>query len=170
MPADPAQFRSAALFDQADSHASRPRRRPAPDWGGDELFDRVPRRRFARTGEERRRSGPEPVARREPLADPRLDEAAPFAEAPGAPVAAPRPHPVEELVLARRSEYETMSPPPEGRRTVTVTGRPGHHLAVRPSRPSRSVEQRMVARPDQVAAWAFALGLLLIVVAIATAG
>jgi len=156
MPADPAPSHGAALFDQAQSRSVRGRRRPAPDWGGDDLFDHVPRRRFARTGDERRRSGPEPAARRAPHVEP----------APPAP----RPEPVQELVLARRAEYETMSPPPVGRRTIAITGRPGHGLV--PSRPreSRTVEQRLVASPDRIAALAFALGLLLIVIALATSG
>lgn len=91
----------------------RPRRRPAPDWGGDDLFDAVPRRRFARE------ASPEP------------------------------------------------SSPPPARRTVTITGHPGRSGALGRSRP-RTVEQRIHARPDRIAAWAFALGLLLIVIAVAT--
>lgn len=163
MPADPAQSRSAALFDQAESHGGR-RRRPAPDWGGDDLFDHVPRRRFAPSTEDRRRSGPEPAH-----AASRASRASAAIEVP-VPAPVQRPEPVEELVRARRAEYETMSPPPAGRRTVTVTGRPGHGLVAHQPRPGRSVEHRIGARPDQLAAWAVALGLLLILVAVATSG
>jgi hypothetical protein len=53
---------------------------------------------------------------------------------------------------------------PSGRRTVTITGHPGHT----PRRRSPT-EARMVARPDRVALWAFVLGLFLVFVAAATA-
>jgi hypothetical protein len=50
------------------------------------------------------------------------------------------------------------------RRTVTITGNPD------PARRRRSPAQaQIVARPDRVALWAFVLGLLLVVVAAATA-
>jgi hypothetical protein len=61
--------------------------------------------------------------------------------------------------------------PAAGRRTVTITGRPG--LAAAPARPpvterrrpARTVDERIGGRPDRVAGWAFGMGLLLIVVA-----
>jgi hypothetical protein len=60
------------------------------------------------------------------------------------------------------------------RKTVTITGHPGALAHTpRPSlerrRPQRSVTERVGHRPDHVAAFAFAMGLLLILVAIATA-
>ncbi len=57
-----------------------------------------------------------------------------------------------------------------GRRTVKIGGRPGelHHPPVR-RRPPRTASERLGARPDRVAAWAFALGILLILIAVATA-
>ena len=58
----------------------------------------------------------------------------------------------------------------EGRRTVKIGGRPAEFYS--PStrrRPSRPVHERLGARPDRIAAWAFALGILLILIAIATA-
>ncbi len=157
MPAD-SMTASAAIFDHETE--SR-RRRPAPDWGGDDLFDHVPRRRFASTQEAgaRRREAPEPsTARRREAPEHR------------------RPAGIEELVEARRAEYEPQPQPgyavaPNGRRTVTVTGRPGPAFAPRTSGPARrreprTVEERIGARPDQVAAWAFALGVLLILIAL----
>jgi hypothetical protein len=58
----------------------------------------------------------------------------------------------------------------EGRRTVKIGGRPGEF---QPSperrRPARTVHERVGPRPDRIAAWACALGLLLIIIAIATA-
>ena len=57
-----------------------------------------------------------------------------------------------------------------GRRTVKIGGRPGElpPSAVR-RRPPRTASERLGARPDRVAAWAFALGILLILIAVATA-
>jgi hypothetical protein len=56
----------------------------------------------------------------------------------------------------------------EGRRTVKIGGRPAEfHPTSR--RPSRTVHERLGPRPDRIAAWAFALGILLILIAIATA-
>jgi hypothetical protein len=54
----------------------------------------------------------------------------------------------------------------EGRRTVKIGGRPPefHSAPVR----RRAVHERVGPRPDRIAAWAFALGLLLILIAIVT--
>ena len=58
----------------------------------------------------------------------------------------------------------------EGRRTVKIGGRPAEfHSAPARRSPSRTVHERVGPRPDRIAAWAFALGLLLILIAIATA-
>lgn len=119
MPPPPQAPRGASPVFDRERPRSR-RRRPAPDWGGDELFDQVPRRRFAR----------EPAD----------------VTAPDSPPAAAVRHPVVH--------------PDDG-----APAAPGRALA--PSR-ARRVEQRITASPDRVAAWAFALGLLLILVAIAT--
>lgn len=56
----------------------------------------------------------------------------------------------------------------EGRRTVKIGGRPAEFHSA-PRRPARAVHERVGPRPDRIAAWAFALGLLLILIAIATA-
>ena len=58
----------------------------------------------------------------------------------------------------------------EGRRTVKIGGRPAEfHSASTRRRPPRTVHERLGPRPDRIAAWAFALGLLLILIAVATA-
>jgi hypothetical protein len=58
----------------------------------------------------------------------------------------------------------------EGRRTVKIGGRPGEFYGpASRRRPSRTMHERLGPRPDRIAAWAFALGLLLILIAIATA-
>lgn len=120
MPASSAQ----PLYDHA-----RPRRRPAPDWGGDELFDAVPRRRFARGDEASAPEAPAPEAPERHLR---------VAEEPEPPAPAPAPAPLRPAVVQR-------------------------------PRP-RTLEQRIYARPAGLAAWAFALSLLLIVIAVATSG
>ncbi len=60
----------------------------------------------------------------------------------------------------------------EGRRTVKIGGRPAEFYgppARARQRPPRTVHERLGPRPERIAAWAFALGLLLILIAIATA-
>ncbi len=56
--------------------------------------------------------------------------------------------------------------PQGGRRTVKIGGRPGELRVERPRRPPKTVSERVGPRPDRVAAWAFALGLLLILIAV----
>ena len=147
----------SAVFDHETEAPRGRRRRPAPDWGGDDLFDNVPRRRFSHSADgasARRRGVHEPAP-------------APAAVAAPAPPLE-RPAPVQELIAARKAEYEPQ------RRTVTITGRPGHAFAPRTSggpartRGPKTVEQRIGTRPDQIAAWAFALGVLLILLAVLT--
>jgi len=61
------------------------------------------------------------------------------------------------------------------RRTVKIGGRPEGSLEAsryhrdRDRRPRRTAGERIGHRPDRIAMWAFALGLLLIVIAILTA-
>jgi hypothetical protein len=71
---------------------------------------------------------------------------------------------------ATRSTEVVVRGPQGGRRTVKIGGRPGEipRSVDRPRRPPRTVGERLGARPDRVAAWAFALGLVLILVAILT--
>jgi hypothetical protein len=64
----------------------------------------------------------------------------------------------------------------DGRRTVRIAGRPEGALGARfhegspRRRPRRSASDRHYARPDRLAAWAVALGVLLILIALLTAG
>jgi hypothetical protein len=88
----------------------------------------------------------------------------------------------EEQPLAEERDLATPLAPPEGhrpadgvvrggvegRRTVKIGGRPTEFHSA-PRRPARAVHERVGPRPDRIAAWAFALGLLLIIIAIATA-
>jgi hypothetical protein len=77
--------------------------------------------------------------------------------------------------LGDESEEHPPEPTAE-RRTVRIGGRPEGSLEAARSyrdrsrrRPPRRAHERLGARPDRIAMWAFALGLLLIVIAILTA-
>jgi hypothetical protein len=151
----------AALFDheQELDHpdaTARRRRRPAADWGGDDLFSSTPRRR-------RPRSHEAPERHLYAVPAPADIEWAPVALA----VAVEEP---EASAPADRfaGEAYTEAPPADGRRTVTITGHPEPRV-VRTRRPAPTVDQRIGHRPDRIAGWAFALGMLLILIAILTA-
>jgi hypothetical protein len=65
------------------------------------------------------------------------------------------------------------APRDPSRRTVKIEGRPEgalpgarFHEGSRRGRAGRSVNDRVGARPDRLAAWAFALGVLLILIAV----
>jgi hypothetical protein len=111
-----------------------------PTEEADELFEERPRKgRFARDT-----ATPEP----EPAAEPDV-----FVPAPAA-------------VAEQRQGL---------RHTVTITGRPVSPAAtpglveVQSRRPARRAVERIGPRPDRIAMWAVALGLLLCIVALATA-
>lgn len=104
-------------------------------------------------------AGDEPFAEREPepLADEPVDEVR-FDDAHDARLEAS----TEEIVRGTQ----------EGRRTVKIGGRPAEFYgppARARQRPPRTVHERLGPRPERIAAWAFALGLLLILIAIVTA-
>ena len=68
----------------------------------------------------------------------------------------------------RRFERERYTEPaPMGRRTVTITGHPAGVPAAR--RPSRTLDERLVHRPERIASWSCAMGFLLILLAVLTA-
>jgi hypothetical protein len=175
------------------------RRRQVADWGvGEELFDGMPGRRFERRGDDHRipRGGADDgrrtikIADDEPTAAPPevLDEEfasreealraraehdtvwagdEPFADE------ADEPDEPKDLAAPLAPEGHRLSDGVvrggvEGRRTVKIGGRPAEFHSA-PRRPARAVHERVGPRPDRIAAWAFALGLLLIIIAIATA-
>jgi hypothetical protein len=164
------------LYDHEDTEA--PRRRPADDWGIDESFPRVRGRRFARTQE-----GP-PRSRRRPVEDWGADEA--FEPVAGQPVAEPAAEPESDLAAAalaasaHTEEFVSVDAPApdevrEGRRTIRINGRPGEVSEIAPftsaarrRRPPRTVEERLAGDPTRIIAWAFVLGLILILIAILT--
>lgn len=153
------------------------RRRQVADWGvGEELFDHMPspRRRFRSAPAEApsvRRDAHHRERRFEPA--PQRGPLVPIDEAPT------REHalPVRELVIeAHVTEADVEAPGAavarrddaprggvEGRRTVVIGGQAS--LARRP-RPQRTVGERLGPRPDRIAGWAVALGVLLIVITI----
>jgi hypothetical protein len=192
-----------------DLGSSGRHRRPAADWGGDELFSRGPRRRGGRGGDARRPAerpvqveAPRGVVRAEratgaadPVGRPGRavvieDRAAAWERPPGALAPDARMDAAwDRPPGARPSAPPAAAVPPEpaqeprhepivgGRRTVLITGRPGTQRTGTPwalpsterRRPPRTMDERVGARPDRVAAWAFGLGLLLILIAVSTA-
>ena len=76
----------------------------------------------------------------------------------------------------RWDESGTMiDPEPGGRRTKVITGHPGGPPRPLPTvraerrRPTRSPAEWIGPRPERIVAWAFVLGLILILIAISTA-
>src|SRR4051795_4172303 len=165
-----------------DHESDAPRRRQADDWGIDESFPRVRGRRFAR--EARTQEGP---ARRRPRPVQDWGAGDAFGDtAPGAPEldAAAAPEPQADLAAAAASPTEEFvevidTPEPrvvsDGRRTIRINGRPGEVSEIAPftsaarrRRPPLTVQERMAGDPTRIIAWAFLLGLLLILIAILT--
>ena len=165
-----------AFYDHEDDIVQRDR--VAADWGADEVFATVPRRRFrgdhVPASQQPRRgahlsavpapTGEEAAARAAWLAEVEAELTAP-APAPLAVDVAPQ----EELALTDGVEF-VEDDAPAGRRTVTITGRPDglprqRGLSLDRRRPPRTVDERLGSRPDRVAGWAFGMGILLIVVA-----
>ena len=183
-----ARFARDDVYDhEHDEPRSGRRRRPVADWGvGDDVFEHMPRGRFARTTE-----GP-PRERRFASRDAAERRSAPGADAPhgGADdgrrtIVIGRPEDVPSEIAAvtadrdlgeeePRAEEPFRSPPGE-RRTVRIAGRPEGSLEAsrfhreRAHRPARTAHERLGARPDRLAMWAFALGMLLILIALLTA-
>ena len=150
------------------------RRRTADDWGIDEDFPRVRGRRFARH-DGRASEGPARTRRR-PVEDWGADEAfePPVERDPEDLVAA------AESARAQTEEFVSIDAPEpevvhEGRRTIRINGRPGEVSEIAPftsaarrRRPPLTVEERLAGDPTRIIAWAFLLGLLLILIAVLT--
>jgi hypothetical protein len=179
-----------------DEARSARRRRPVADWGGDELFTRMPRRRAAHSGSRTRRfARPEDdVAPAVPLdelapAEPEAAEAEPpladferqAEHEPPTEEREPRRSVAAERVADRGGDTALASRPSAGgvpgRRTVVIgrTGRPesphpdAPFVSVSRRRPPRTVAERIGGQPERIVGWAFALGLILILIAILTA-
>jgi hypothetical protein len=159
------------------------RRRTADDWGIDESFPRVRGRRFTRhdgpVRDARASEGPS-RSRRRPVedwgADEAFDGAANLEAEPEAPAALTETPTGEETIVAEVVD----APEPEevvsdGRRTIRINGRPGEVSEIAPftsaarrRRPPLTVEERLAGDPTRIIAWAFLLGLLLILIAVLT--
>ena len=135
------------------------RRRQVADWGvGEELFEHMPspRRRF-------RAADAHPV-RRDAHQRPRRHE--PPTRVPLVPIdeAPTREHALPAPAAEPRDEAPRDATPRggvDGRRTVVISGQ-----ASLARRPPRTVGERLGPRPDRIAGWAVALGVLLIVITI----
>ena len=178
-----------AFYDHEDEIVQRDR--VAADWGADEVFASVPRRRFrgdhhggsavARRSPARRVSGPaaeddvEAAERAAWLAGVEAElsaDAVPVSEAAPAPAEALRAIELTDGVeFDSPAAWSEPAEDPAGRRTVTITGHPGRAVApARPlpvdrRRPPRTVDERIGGRPDRIAGWSFGMGILLIVIA-----
>ena len=134
------------LYDH--EHDAGPRRRQADDWGIDESFPRVRGRRFSRA------QGATSRSRLHPVEDISVED------------------PVEDIAVEHEAPVLVES---DERRTIRINGRPGELSEIAPfvssaarHRPPRSVEERLAGDPTRIIAWAFALGMLLILIAVVT--
>jgi hypothetical protein len=179
----------AGLFDQFDDEHR------LADWGGDELFTRMPRPRpvddapaprfrpslvvSERASEP---AAPEPPRRQLALVEPRGDDRTgrePLARRSGEQAMRERAERLGLAVVEPTHRFDEsgslIEPEPSGRPTKVITGRPGE--APRPlpvvrterRRPPRTPAEWIGPRPERIVGWAFALGLLLILIAISTA-
>jgi hypothetical protein len=171
------------------------RRRPVADWGvGDDAFETMPRNRFSRTAEapprERRFAREDDEPRLRAVEDePEHEEPQP--DVPRGRVDDGRrtlrigkdedmPSEIAAIAADRDINTEELAVPEKGqgvpeRRTVKIGGHPEGSLEAaryqrdRARRPRRTASERVGHRPDRIAMWAFALGLLLILIAVLTA-
>jgi hypothetical protein len=172
------ESRTRVLYDHENDE---PRRRHAvADWGvGEDIFDRMPSRRFKRA--DRRAEHREESRRFEREGESRtivIERAAPVADAPREP----EPPPAVEQQPRERAQVavEPPPPPPEpdpmavepppGRRTVVISGHPEALPMSRPPRPPRTAVERVGASPDRIVAYAVALGFVLVLIAVLTTG
>jgi hypothetical protein len=180
MPDDARGLR--AVYDHEEDQPRR-RRRPVADWGvGDDVFDHMPRNRFARDDHPRRGAH-----ERMPRADVAAADDAPWAREAPRDVAPAEDEPwareaPRDVVPAEDEPWATVSPAddtgvvpdrrprvvsPDGRRTVVIGGRPGEPVVDRSRRrPPRTAHERLGPRPDRIVAWIVALGVLLILIAL----
>jgi len=175
MPHHPSAIPADFYDHEQDVASGRRRRVAAPDWGGDDLFTSAPRRRrFDRPL--RGDHAPEVSDRVDQiLRHDTAEHAVPTAAGAARAVAV---DPVPRMSLEIPPELDPgpsvrsgATIAPNGRRTVTVTGHPerGYGVPAR-RRPAPSLDERLIgSRPDRVAMWAFALGVLLIVIAFLSA-
>jgi hypothetical protein len=165
MPQNSSRF-AAALYDQFEDE------RQVADWGGDELFTRMPRPRAVDDAPPPRFRPAlalvEPADDRSPTATAEESMRA-RAERLGLSVVDGATEPAVHRFDASGSMVE---PPHAGRRTKLITGHPGGAPRPLPTvaarRPPRAPADWIGPRPERIVGWAFALGLLLILIALLT--
>jgi hypothetical protein len=167
------------------------RRRPVADWGVDDVFDHVPRRRFSRAAEgpprdrgfsraEEHRAARAPSDERAPEAEPEVPRGRVDDGRRTLVIGRAEDLPSEIAAVTADRDLGEHEPPvvraPGERRTVKIGGRPEgsleaarFHRDFERRRPPRPAHERLGARPERLAAWAVALGMLLILIAILTA-
>jgi hypothetical protein len=178
MPENEAPIRAFYDHEIDEPRATGRRRRQVADWGvGEDVFDRLPSRRFARS--ERRGEDA-----REHHRAPRAEEAAPRREEPRRPrrpaddwLAEVSPQPAESsrtIVLGGAVEDEIAPRIAAGEEPLAAAPAEEHPHAgerpPRPRRPPRTALERVGTSPDRLAAYAVGLGLLLILIAVLTTG
>ena len=139
------EARTRVLYDHESEEPGR-RRRAVADWGvGEDIFDRMPSRRFTRAERRAEHSRTVVISRAAPA------DAAPHGESPAivvetAPVEAPRPaaagessappdEPVSRMIAApeaRREPAPAAEVAPAARRTVVISGHPDGLPVARP--------------------------------------
>jgi hypothetical protein len=207
MPEHEARVRAFYDHEAEEPRAGR-RRRQIADWGvGEDVFDRLPSRRFSRVESAHARRAAE-FAGAEPDAE--WDASAPARPVADAPARPPRSED-DGPARPRRSEDDPPARPPradgdaqprppwsdvdaparpprsadaasgrprpiprgrvdDGRRTIVI-GEPREDYApAAPRRPPRLAHERVGPRPDRIVAYAVGLGVLLILIAILSAG
>jgi hypothetical protein len=156
--------RRGGRFEPAGDERRAARTEPAADERFEPVIEDPRQERFEPTGGQR----VEPAAAESPFQswddEPHRGGAAPAAEARLGPTS-----PISPLEPAPEPAADFAEPPPEGRRTVVIRGRGAEPHWTPRVRPPRTVGERIGPRPDRLAAWAVALGMLLILIAILTA-
>jgi hypothetical protein len=161
-----------AFYDHETDEPSGRRRRAAADWGvGEDIFDRMPSRRFTRADRraEHREEEPRRFERR---------VSGPAERDPAERGAVPRTIVIEsgETSAARNVVLETgetdalLEAGPPARRTVIIKGQPDRLPIQRTQRPPRTAVERIGTSPDRIVAYAVALGFLLVLIAVLTTG
>ena len=166
------RFRPSLVLVEAPDEALPERRRP--ETADDAMRERAERRR-ALTAEEAMHERAERLglslvaAQSAPEPDVAPERAAPAADSPWDPAA------WNAATHATVRQWDGGERAPNGRRTKVITGRPDgapRPLSLVPAerrRPPRTPAEWVGPRPERIMAWAFALGLLLILIAISTA-
>lgn len=185
---EPDAHANAGVFDH-EEHApgallaepGRRRRREIADWGvGEDVFDRLPARRFARDDDDppsarARAEAPKSGDTGSWLAERERAGRAAASRSAAAADAGVRVMPVD---AERFTVAEAAPPTPAGsvpgRRTIVIGTRHDEVLAPQHQsprrRPPRTAAERVGHRPDRIVGWMVAMGILLIVIAILSAG